>query len=290
MADAPASNVTPPAASPRTFAQTHHPLWLAVDDASVYWTTADGEVMRASKKGGTAEVLAQGEDNPTQIVVDNERVFWVDAHALRSIPKDGGTVSTLLGDVALSPVLTADDEHLYCAATDLGAIFQLPKSGGATTQIIGGMKFGLGILGLAVDADAVFFTNHWDASVVAVPFGGASPRVIASAQPAPYAIAVRDHAVYWSRNNRPGVVMRASSEGSVSSVADGQSLPWAITTDAQNVYWLDVGDGSVWRARLDGQGAVRIAQMTGYPVAIAVDDDTIFWTDRTNDAILAVTK
>ena len=289
-ADAPTSNAAPPTALPITIAQTHRPWGLTVDDTSVYWTTADGEVFRAPKHGGAPESLAANEDAPTDIVVDGERVYWVDAHALRSMPKSGGAVTSLLRDVALSSVLAADDTHLYCAATDVGAILQLPKVGGATTQLIGGQQFGLGILGLAVDADAVYFTNHWDASVVAVPLGGASSRIIASAQPAPYAVAVRDHAVYWSRNNRPGVVMRASSVGSVSPVADGQSLPWAITTDAQNVYWLDVGDGSVWRARLDGQSAMRIAQKTGFPTAIAVDDDTVFWSDRTSDVILAVAK
>ena len=271
-------------------ARAHRPSGLAADEAYLYFTTADDAVLRTPKRGGAIEALAENEDSPSAIAVDGDRVYWVDARALRATVKSGsGVVVDLFSDGALSPVIAADGANLYCAVTELGEILQIPKSGGPRKQIVGEQQFGLGILGLAVDGSAVYFTNHFSASVVVAPFVG-SPRIIASAQPAPYALAVRDGGVFWSRNNHPGVVMRASADGWLGPVADDQSFPWGIATDESSVYWLDVGDGSVWRARLDGSGTTKIAQSHGYPVSIVVDEDAVYWTDRTSDAIMSVPK
>ena len=271
-------------------AHTHRPSGLAADDTNLYWTTLDNAVLSVPKRGGAIETIAENEDAPSAIAVDRDRVYWVDARALRATVKSGGdTVLSLFSEGALSQVIAVDDANLYCALTELGEILQVPKAGGPPKQIIGEQQFGLGILGIAVDSSAVYFTNHFTASVVVAPFVG-PPRIIATEQPAPYALAVRDGGVFWSRNNHPGVVMRASADGLLSPVADGQSYPWGIATDESSIYWLDVGDGSVWRARLDGSGATKIAQTSGYPVAIVVDGDTVYWTDRTSDAIMAVPK
>jgi hypothetical protein len=62
------------------------PLWIAVDETSVYWTTTgcaygspDGTVMKAPRTGGgTPVTLASGEEGPTALAVDETSVYWID--------------------------------------------------------------------------------------------------------------------------------------------------------------------------------------------------------------------
>jgi sugar lactone lactonase YvrE len=67
----------------------HAPLAAALDESHLYWarnqanrgldTDGDvpGSVMRILKDGGEPEVLAQGQNGPQGIVLDEEHVYWV---------------------------------------------------------------------------------------------------------------------------------------------------------------------------------------------------------------------
>ena len=58
--------------------------FLAIDSTNVYWTDSgtaannfhDGTVMRVAIGGGTAIVLASGQDYPLGIAVDDSSVYW----------------------------------------------------------------------------------------------------------------------------------------------------------------------------------------------------------------------
>jgi hypothetical protein len=51
---------------------------LALDDHYVYWATLTGDVKREPICGGTAEILAQNQDEPIDIAVDDNGVYWLD--------------------------------------------------------------------------------------------------------------------------------------------------------------------------------------------------------------------
>jgi hypothetical protein len=50
---------------------------IALDAASVYWTTPDagGAVFRAAKGGGMPEILGDGQANAAHVAVDDARVY-----------------------------------------------------------------------------------------------------------------------------------------------------------------------------------------------------------------------
>jgi hypothetical protein len=71
----------------RTTLASGHPIYIAVDATSVYWTDSDtssgtsgsnGTVMKVPVGGGPPTVLASGQDGPDRIAVDATSVYWTD--------------------------------------------------------------------------------------------------------------------------------------------------------------------------------------------------------------------
>jgi hypothetical protein len=151
-----------------------HPRAIALDPmngTNIYWvdfgsastTTSSGSVKQAPKVPGAAAtiILAQNEDHPWDIAVDDTSVYWTD-HAnpgtVKKAPIGGGTVVTL-------------------------------ASGQGTPQ------------GIAVDANYVYWTNFTDKNVMRLPKqpGDAdAPFALAANQNTPTAIVVDRKNVYWA--------------------------------------------------------------------------------------------
>lgn len=81
-------------ASAPTLYMTNSLVWsLVFDRTHVYYTpTNNGGVYRMPRSGGTPVQLATV---ATRVVVDNERVYWLDGSALRAMCKDGTGVQVL---------------------------------------------------------------------------------------------------------------------------------------------------------------------------------------------------
>ena len=78
------------------------PEGIAVDDAYVYWTEPSrGAVVRANKVGGVVETIATGQDQPVQILVDGDFVYWTNTSdygpgAVMRVRKDGSSAPAVL--------------------------------------------------------------------------------------------------------------------------------------------------------------------------------------------------
>ncbi|MDP8999821.1 MAG: hypothetical protein M3O46_06895 [Myxococcota bacterium] len=152
----------------------NHPHAITFDQNNVYWVdygdaaaaTPTGSVKQAPKVGCTADaatcpvLLAQNEDKPWDVAVDDTSVYWTD-HAnpgsVKKVPIGGGTVVTL--------------------ASGQGAPY-----------------------GIAVDADYVYWTNFDDKNVMRLSKGadGGAPFALATAQNTPSALVVDSKNVYWA--------------------------------------------------------------------------------------------
>jgi hypothetical protein len=71
---------------------------LAADGVRVYFTRTDGTVASVPVAGGTADVLASGEADPTSILVDSTSVYWLarTTGEVVQMPKEGGARKTLI--------------------------------------------------------------------------------------------------------------------------------------------------------------------------------------------------
>jgi hypothetical protein len=52
------------------------PAGLAADGVNVYYSTGDGEIAKIPVGGGTATVLARGEQGTVRLAVDDSFVYW----------------------------------------------------------------------------------------------------------------------------------------------------------------------------------------------------------------------
>jgi hypothetical protein len=145
------------------------PIALAVDETTVYWTDARGDLSSAPKSGGPATVLAIGVDLPAStevaywpagIAVDGSHVYWSDCPLgaparLRSVAKGGGPVTTL--------------------ASDAGGCFS----------------------GLTIDATHAYWVDWRKSTVSMVGLQAAEVTVLATGQSSPVGPVVDETSVYW---------------------------------------------------------------------------------------------
>lgn len=96
-------------------------LLLSATAHGVAWTTAaDNSVVdMPTNGGGTPSTLASGTGINT-IAVDDTNVYWIDQHAVMSIPIGGGTPVTLAGVSGINEHLVADGASLYWYASASG--------------------------------------------------------------------------------------------------------------------------------------------------------------------------
>ncbi|MFO0758437.1 MAG: hypothetical protein U0359_18235 [Byssovorax sp.] len=190
---------------------------LAVDDASIYWTSftmwpQKGSIMRSPRLGGAPVMLVDDAHGIQAMGVDGTHLYWsvfTDEADNPPAPGPGGLRRVPIGGGAPEVVTTSNDcstfaldgDDVYWSYTgpglmsgETGKIMRVAKSGGASVEVAPAP----GAAGsLAVDAGYVYFTSSVAHNVRKVPKQGGEVTVLATSNGNPYAIAVDDEAVYW---------------------------------------------------------------------------------------------
>lgn len=86
-----------------------------IADGYVYWpATAEGKIYRIPTSGGDVEVLAEGENHPYSVLVDDGYVYWTADTSISRVPVDGsGPVELLACDLVAPMFLAIADGYLY---------------------------------------------------------------------------------------------------------------------------------------------------------------------------------
>jgi hypothetical protein len=147
------------------------PLYLAVDDTSVYWTNSLGaNIMTVPKIGGTATQFSVA-SQPWDITVDAAAVYWTnvgDSTVVKALKSGGGP--TKLADQTGTPyALAADADNIYFVTSSgqESDLYRVPKVGGTVVPLDSGSAGGPFS---AVVSDEFVFWSHRD-------FGGSSAEV-----------------------------------------------------------------------------------------------------------------
>jgi len=182
------------------------PVFLALDSASVYYTTTYGYISRytgaiekVGKNGGAITTLVTGQDQPRYIVLNSTGIYWVsdwDGSIIKA-GSDGGNVTTLTRVSSAmyrtwpSPLIIAvDSTNLYYINDQ--TINKVPLTGGTATILANSFY----PIGIAVDSGNVYWTDGGGA-IYKVGINGGNPTSISSGVSSPTFIAMDSANVYW---------------------------------------------------------------------------------------------
>jgi hypothetical protein len=155
-----------------------------------------------------------------------------------------------------------------------------------------GLPMGTELVGnfLVLDGGYIYWTagTAGNGVVMRVPIGGGNAQTLASDQPAPFGLAVRDNLVYWANRNNL-TLMRVGIDGSdpAALFVPTAHTPLTVAVDAGFVYWSERDDpnggptSAIFRAdkmRPSNDGFILLSGAS--PFSIAIDQTRIYWTDR----------
>jgi hypothetical protein len=99
---------------------------VALADADVFWLArlplSDDGALRASRGGAAPIDVVAGEYAPSSLVRAGDSLYWASQGRIRRVGLAGGDVTTLAADRDQIAGLAADDEYVYWAEFERGAI------------------------------------------------------------------------------------------------------------------------------------------------------------------------
>ena len=195
---------------------------LAVDPASVYWTTYDtehadphGTVMKASLATGETTMLASDQGGATDIKVDATAVYWA-----KYASRNGG-----------------------------GAIMKLPMTGGTPVMLATANS----PTGIAIDGDSLYWMESGRQSdgtqtvsaLKKVPVSGGSPTTLVSpfsSSGCRAAFVVDGPFIYWAAD---GAIIRMSVDGGPQMALATGNHPYCLAVDQTHLFWTSNRDGTL---------------------------------------------
>jgi hypothetical protein len=180
------------------------PRRIALDPTYVYWIDAAGSLMQLPRYGGTAWALATGAYDPSDLLVDVDRVFFTDrlAGTVRAARLDGGPTETLATGQDQPGSLTRDDKVLYWSTATGIVGLDLTKADASPVILGTGVSHADW---LCVAGGYVYWSSAETGTVGRTAKSGDDNAPVASAQDAPAALAVDSQAVYWlNHGTEPG--------------------------------------------------------------------------------------
>jgi hypothetical protein len=185
---------------------------MALDDVNVYAGSngcgdGAGQILAVPRAGGAATTLWSGDDilvGSAALAVRNGEVYFLldddgdGDGAVMKIATSGAATPVAIGTDREAHGIAVDADGIYVTAGD--ALLMLPADGSPAVTLAAQLLHpGL----LAVDASGIYLVegNFGDGamgSVVRVPHGGGARTVLADGQPAIFALALDENAVYWA--------------------------------------------------------------------------------------------
>lgn len=268
--------------------------FIALHKGFVYFTNARaGTVRRVSVSGGDSVAIADQQNWPTGIAVDDHFVYWSvagawsDKGAVRKAPLDGGAATTIAKellapyDLVVTPQNTIwmnwdyeeNPEHYQRTLMRSG----LDMGGSASTLAESGDKhWTIG------RADSDVFAMRFDGAMMRIPADGGDPVSITTTASDVRSIAVGRDALYFS--DWGSVIQKISLDGGdpvvfYDGAVDGVSSILSMTVDDTYLYLCEDKSGIIRRVPIAGGPATLLAIGQSQPQHLVVDDKYAYWVN-----------
>lgn len=186
-----------------------------------------------------ATLIAHGQNVPRDLLVDGSHLFWLN---------EGRRAEGTPG------------------------VYSVSKEGGEVKELVSG----LGVHGLALDDQNIYWIHPENGTVSKAPKGGGAAESLATEQENLSAIAVDDTHVYWAGGT--GIYRVEKAGGKVQAVVDNISLPNGLHVDDQHVYWYSIMSGKLARAPKKGGKPSSLVEEEVTLHAFFIDGDSLYWS------------
>jgi hypothetical protein len=151
--------------APTLLAATSDVDSIVLDQTSVYWSDQSGAVMSVPKGGGATSHLFDG--SYCNIAVDETSLYWSQYGRMWSMPKAGGTPTSLTTMLDTCYTLTTDDSNIYWVGTPVSSfqVTSVPKAGGEISVLAINQGFSPGIV---ADGTSVYWGDDDHDAIVGV--------------------------------------------------------------------------------------------------------------------------
>jgi hypothetical protein len=293
-----------------------HPVAMALDDTSVYWTAlgsgcpaSDGTVVRAPKDGSSAPVvLASGLASPQGIAVDGANVYWAEQGCagagsdggaigrIAMVPQAGGAVTALATGVG-SPTSVALAGGAVYWNDVAGTIDMVAVTGGTPTAVVrkqtnpGALAAAGGYLFWA--DQVVSAAGGVYAAALPVAPGTTSGVSVGAAGADPVTVVANDAGISWIATQGSGfTASHVSSIGAPSAYYPNVDIdPPALAADDVNLYFIDPDGNGGTLASIPAAGGdvTQLADTVLHGLALAVDDTSVYWIEANGTTVMKAT-
>lgn len=287
------------------------PQDVTLDDTHVYWTTANGTVQRAPKSGGAVETIAEEQDSPATLLVDDKYVYWINggtgAVMRQKKEKKGNNKPKQLSKGTGARSLAQDAASIYYSRKiKKGDIRVVPKGedDGPTSIALGEQPLPAH---LHVRGATLFWSGYADAdddmNGNSVPDGderliggyvrsmlrdGESLITLAAGEGDISALTLLGDVPVWADRTHERIRAYSPDEGGAITLVPGQDVR-GLTSDEGAIYWSTAG-GNVKSRTAQGQLLLLALDIPDAgPLAVDATDVYILRTGP-NGAILRVAK
>jgi hypothetical protein len=174
---------------------------MIVDPDNIYWAaTDDGRVLMAPRRGGTVQVVAEGQDKPSSVLLDEGYIYW--------------SIGSIVGSIWRRPVTLV----------------------GAATLVAGNLY---GPYRMAIQDTRIYWTEASSAGAIHATnkAGGGTTLNLFTGQSSPYGIAADSASLYWTVWQQ--VLRTPITIGAISSVSTAESFPFDLCyCRPRTVGWL----------------------------------------------------
>ncbi len=249
---------------------------LAADASGVYWI--DDQVDGAGPSGvwhiapgGEPQQLAAGSGN--EIALDDTHVYWFErpAREIQRVPKEGGAVESIVGDLAVESGFAIAGDRLLVIDTGSdreGVRILSADAGGGGAEVIAPMVHATGWASFPV---VVGDRLYWQAGdrIVSMPVGGGEEETAWLGGVALGSLGGDEAGVYFTTER--GAIMWLTEEGEAVTLATGETWARSAVPAGDDVYF------SAWRDDDSDEVLVRRVPRAGGTVETVAASDVLLY-------------
>ena len=255
---------------------------------------ARGDVGAVRKDGGGLSTLTSLELEPRGLALDDASIYYTSGIRLIAVPKKGGETTTLAPQFS-SQDIAVHGAEIFGVPGDYGPydrLAKIPKKGGESKELVMGDRptrtdGPTGWSSIAVDETGVYVTDSGNNRVYRFPADGGKGKPLANGQAQPYDLAIAGAHLYFNLATKGHLMMVPKAGGPVKKLASGLVKKARIAGDEKAVYATLSGktDGAPLTVARIAPDSGEVTPVATVPAdqsvdAIALDDKCLYFAQR----------